>query len=442
MKKTILLLFLVFSNVVFSQKISGFLLDSKTKKPIYKAHIKVDKKIFLSDKKGFFSFVLKNSKRITISHIKYQTKSVEIKTKNRVKILLTEKRESLKEIKVVSKKLQDKIQYKELQDFPHSVYSFGSVLKDDKILIFAGDASFIGNSMHQEKSKVFFSGINEAAAFFRYATMPKYKDILSYKNDVLIFDLNKNEWKIAKEKVRKRANLNAALVNEKVYLLGGKKRTRTKQYLDDKIEIYDLKKGSISIDDVNPHQTVNFGTSVYKNKIIVSGGSTKIKQYGGKMYSEKVHFFDTDSGYWYLLTTMKKGKETKTIIVKNELYFFGGYREENLKEIESYNLSTDTWKNEGTLFKKLGRPAVTKNKETIYLFENKQLLTFNTITKELKEYKINVPFFEAEMFYNDGFLYIFGGYKNSNSSTLASKKIVKISLDEFKKTKNINQKIL
>lgn len=442
MKKITLLLFLVFSNTVFSQRISGFLLDSETKEPIYRAHIKVNKKIYLSDKKGFFSFILKNSKRITISHIKYQTKSVEIKTKKRIKILLTEKRENLEEIKVTSKKLQDKIQYKELQDFPHSVYSFGSVLKDDKILIFAGDASFIGNSIDQEKSKVFFSGTNEAAAFFRYATMPKYKDVLSFKNDVLIFDLHKNEWKITKEKVRKRANLNAALVNEKIYLLGGKRRTRTKQYLDHKIEVYDLKKRSISIDDVNPHQTVNFGTSVYKNKIIVSGGSTKIKRYGGKIYSEKVHFFDTDTGYWYLLTTMKKGKETKTIIVKDTLYFFGGYREENLTEIESYNLKTDTWKNEGTLFKKLGRPAVTKNKETIYLFENKQLLTYNTITKELKEYEIDLPFFDTEMFYNDRFLYILGGYKKSNFSTLASKKIVKISLDEFQKTKIINQKIL
>lgn len=441
MKNQLIFLFLLVSFSTFSQKFTGIILDAKTRKPIYKTHIQSNKRVVFSNKKGFFSIILDDKDTLFISHIKYQTKKIALKNKEFLKIYLTEKEEKLEEIKIVSKKLQDNIQYTELQDFPHSVYSFGSVLKNDKIFVFAGDASFIGNSMEQEKSKVFFSGTNGAAAFFRYATMPKFKDFLSYKNDVLIFDLKKNEWIVAKEKVRKRTNLNAALVNEKVYLLGGKRKTRTKQYLDDKIEVYNLKKDSIFIDDTNPHQAVNFGMSVYKNKIIVSGGSTKIKKSGDKVYSNEVHFFDTGSGYWYLLTKMKKGKETTSIVLGNKLYFFGGFREENLKEIESYNLSTDTWNNEGNLFKRLERPALTKNKEIIYLFENKQLLTFNTTTKELKEYKINLPFFEAEMFYNDTFLYIFGGYKNSNSSKLASRKIVKISLDEFEKTKIINQKI-
>ena len=55
MKKITLLLFLVFSNTVFSQRISGFLLDSETKEPIYRAHIKVDKKIYLSNNKIYYA---------------------------------------------------------------------------------------------------------------------------------------------------------------------------------------------------------------------------------------------------------------------------------------------------------------------------------------------------------------------------------------------------
>ena len=69
-----------------------------------------------------------------------------------------------------------------------------------------------------------------------------------------------------------------------------------------------------------------------------------MNSFGEKTYSNKVQFYDTETGNWFLLTKLKKGKETKSIVLANKLYLFGGFREEILKEIESYNLETDKWK--------------------------------------------------------------------------------------------------
>ena len=98
--------------------------------------------------------------------------------------------------------------------------------------------------------------------------------------------------------------------------------------------------------------------------------------------------------------------------------------------------------NEGELFRKMERPALAKHKDVIYLFENNSLVTFNTTTKLLKEYKIKLPLNAAEMFLKDGSLYIFGGFTNKNFSVLASKKMVSVSLNELLKTKPTKTKKL
>jgi len=44
---------------------------------------------------------------------------------------------------------------------------------------------------------------------------------------------------------------------------------------------------------------------------------------------------------------------------------FGGYNKKNLTEIESFDLKTAKWKKEGTLFRGMRKPAITKDKEFI-----------------------------------------------------------------------------
>mgnify|MGYP005996136467 CR=1 FL=1 len=181
MKNLILIFLLLLSSITFSQKIKGYILDINTKEPIYTEHIKVWNTIVLSNKKGSFSFYLDGKKSIKITHLKYEDKILDIKNKNLLRVFLKEKRENLDEVKIVTNKPQDYLQYKELQDIPVAVHSFGTVLKNNKILIFAGDGSFKTNSSEFEKNKILFTGINEFAGFMEYATMPKFTSLKKYR---------------------------------------------------------------------------------------------------------------------------------------------------------------------------------------------------------------------------------------------------------------------
>ncbi len=68
-------------------------------------------------------------------------------------------------------------------------------------------------------------------------------------------------------------------------------KVEKREYLDDKIEIVDLKTNSIKVDATNPHQAVDFASLVYKNNLIVMGGSIKQNNLGVKQYSTIDSFY-------------------------------------------------------------------------------------------------------------------------------------------------------
>jgi len=132
---------------------------------------------------------------------------------------------------------------------------------------------------------------------------------------------------------------------------------------------------------------------------------------------------------------MSKGKETSGIIVKKKLYLFGGNENRNLTEIESFNLITGKWEKEGELFTAMEKPAITKNKNTIYLFEKDLIVTYNTITKELKEFRIDLELFFSQIQYRNDKLYIVGGTKTKNYQNRPQRSFLEISLNEFENTR-------
>ena len=73
--------------------------------------------------------------------------------------------------------------------------------------------------------------------------------------------------------------------------------------------------------------------------------------------------------------------------------------------------------------------------KTIFLFENRKLLTYNTETKELKSYLIDLGLQGSKSyFYNDS-LYILGGFTNVDFEVRPSRKLYKIDMSTFKKTR-------
>jgi len=170
------------------------------------------------------------------------------------------------------------------------------------------------------------------------------------------------------------------------------------------------------------------------------GGSVKLKKNGEKIYSDKIHIYNITSGYWYELSKMTKPKEVNGVIINNKIYLVGGFNKIPLKEIESYNLTTGKWKDEGDLFYGIENPALTNHGNTIYIFNDGKILTYNIKTKILNEYEINLNIKNSQIYYYKNNLFIVGGSIEDDYSKLPSSGIYSINLNEFNKTKINNSK--
>lgn len=435
MKKTFLIFLLSFAPMlIYGQTVVIKVLDIATDLPIYEAHLKLGKEVFLTNNKGIAKISIINTKNLAVSHIKYQSKQIQLSNKKEVIVYLSEKQLKLEEVTITSKRnLKKYIHFTKLQQIPKSIHSFGSVLLNDKLYTFGGDASNVQHSNRKGLSEMTQSDENQ---IIKFLSKNKPSNFYRYRKKIFIYDFKNKSWKTSLVEPKARAYHKAVTHNNKVYLLGGKRLTLTKmkEMLMPQIEVLNIKNDSIEVDEMNPHQGVNFESLIFEDKLLVIGGSLKLMDNGFKKYTDKIHFYDIKSGYWYLLTTMSKGKETSGIIVNNKLYLFGGYRDRRLKEIESFNLITGKWTQEGDLFTAMEKPAITKNKNTIYLFENDKIVTYHTVTKELKEYRIDLPLFFSEIQIRNDKLYIIGGTEIKNYENRPQRSFVEISLDEFENT--------
>ena len=162
--------------------------------------------------------------------------------------------------------------------------------------------------------------------------------------------------------------------------MGGKRLANdgSRKYLDGTIELMDIKSSNIIIDETNPHQSANFASVIYKNNLLVLVGSTKVNTNGWITYSDKIHLYNLETGLWYELEKMTKSKETQGVLIGDKLYIIGGFCFRPLKDIETYDMITGKWQNEGELFDTMSRPGKTAKEKTIYILEEGRLLTYNS----------------------------------------------------------------
>tara|TARA_R110000868_G_scaffold38956_6_gene136111 strand:+ start:178 stop:1530 length:1353 start_codon:yes stop_codon:yes gene_type:complete len=438
------LLLLLFPFILIGQQIKGTVLDAENNAPLadVSIYLKKNNKGTVSNKNGEFNLQIAekiNEEAIfQFSYLGYTTKEYsfsELKATNYI-VYLQKKLELLNEVEVTSNKiLQSKINFKKLPSLEKGIYSFGTVLVEDKIYVIGGDASYIEDT----GKKALLEAQNFPDPTFeeymkRLTTNPTWEN---YSSDLHIFDLKNNSWKTSDLKFRRRAYQTIQYHNNNLYILGGKMLSKTKntEYLDDKIEIFDLKDNSLKIDNTNPHQAVNAESFYYDNKIIIMGGSTKRRKSGNKIYTNKSHVYDLASGYWYELTDMPEAKEVRGVLVNNTIYLFGGFNGIPLKTIETYTLSTGKWNTEGALFEGIENPALTYHNTNIYLFNNGKIFTYNIQTKVLDEYEIDIDLKASELYYYNDKLYLLGGYYENDYSKTASPNFYSIDITEFSKTK-------
>jgi CarboxypepD_reg-like domain/Kelch motif len=427
----------------FGQNISGKVLDNKNNLPIKNVNVYLTKtkEGTTTNKKGEFNLnfksLAKQTDTITFSIIGYTSKSFalnELKINNNT-IHLFEKIEELKEVLLNSyKKLNSKIQFNKLSSLKRGIHSFASSLIEDNIFVIGGDASYIEDTA--KKALLEMGSFSESIFDDLLKRLRHNPSWLNYKGNLQIYDIITDTWTTSDLKFRKRAYNNLNYYNNKIYVLGGTRLSTNREfyYLDDKIEVFDLKTQTIIIDDTNPHQATNFASFIYDNNIVVMGGSVKLKNNGKKLFTNKSHIYNMESGYWYQLKDMPEAKEVKGVLIKNKIYLIGGFNNKPLKEIESYNLTTGKWEREGELFSPIAIPALAYHKNFIYIYNNKKICTYNIETKELTEYLIDLPFKSSELYYFDDKLYILGGYFENEYSKTPSRNLYSIHLSEFKKT--------
>lgn len=423
-----------------AQIIKGVVLDKNTNLGIEDVSI-ISKLIVTTstDKDGKFSLKLKNdiqdNDSIYFSHIGYGTKGLLISEfkKNNFSIRLETEIENLKETTVYShKNLKGKISFTKLSTLKKGIYSFGSVLIDGKIYVIGGDTSFESDAYKKLQYEIPDFTMED---YMRELAMQFSGN--AFSGHLLIYHIKQDYWEKSIADFRKRAYHNLNYCDNKIYVIGGRRRSRNGvyDYLDNTIELYDLKKNTIEIDQTNPHQAINFSSFTYKNNIILLGGSTKSNEKGKKIYTKEVHIYDTESGYWYQLEDMPSAKETSGVLVGDKIYLIGGYNNKPLTEITTLDLITGQWTKIGDLPSAMEKPALTVHNDTIYIFENGKISTLDIQSNTLNEYLIDLPLKDSQLYFYEDTLYLLGGSLENYYSKRPSSSLYSIDCNEFAKTK-------
>ena len=221
--------------------------------------------IAISDEKGVFSLEKYDSLSLNytlyFSHINYLHKKLSYGDliKNRCTVFLKENNRVLEEVSIFSNRhLNRFLHYEILSPLKRGVYSFASVLVDGQIYIVGGSTS-CGPFQSNIRSTLFWE---------------------KYSNMMYRYDIKQDKWETIRHKFRERAYHTAGYYDGKIFILGGKRlsETRIVDYLDNAIEIYDIKRDTVWTDYTNPHQATLLGSVVYKDNMIVLGSVKKVLQ--------------------------------------------------------------------------------------------------------------------------------------------------------------------
>jgi len=76
------------------------------------------------------------------------------------------------------------------------------------------------------------------------------------------------------------------------------------------------------------------------------------------------------------------------------------------------------------------------------VFENGKIQTYNTETKEVKAYLIDLALKSCELFYANNKLYLFGGFMQEDYALSPSPDLYSIDLNEFKRTESVQEPVI
>ncbi|MHC0446238.1 Kelch repeat-containing protein [Flavobacterium sp. 3-218] len=456
--KKLLFIAILLPLIANAQTISGIVKSQNSNLPVEDANIyALNTQIgTLTNKKGEFSLnnKIKPNDTLQVSHIGYITAKIAVTDfiKSNYIVSLEEDIETLKNVYITDNrwsKLKSKLDFTKLSPLDHGIYAFGSAVANGKIYVVGGDNSEQWNVLTAIKSKNIGG---DPTRFSDPTYLNRYLQEIGgdlaktfYKGDLLIYDPKTDLWEKSNQKFKKRAYHNINFHNNTLYVLGGKRAplgNKKHEFLDNEIEVFDFNNNTLAIDKTNPHKAVSFASFTYKDNIIVMGGSIKSTVKGVKTFTDKVHLYNLTSGLWYELAKMPVAQEVQGVLIGDKIFIIGNPDNRSFSEIQSFDLTNESWKHEATLLCRLENPAVTYNHDTIYLFEDGKLFVYNTKSKLIKEYYIDLELKSTAMHFINDKLYIIGGYDFTNYYTSPSSKVYSVSLDEFETTRPYRIRVL
>ncbi len=160
MRRNALLLLFIFTGFFsYAQKVKGIVLDKGNNQPLEGVHVTLKKYNYstITNKKGEFLLGLNTqiSEQDTIffSYVGYTTAKLtfsQIRERN-FTVYMRENLEKLDEVNLsTTRKLKPKIHFEKLSSLDKRLYSFASIVVEDKIYVAGGNKSFEEDGMRRE----------------------------------------------------------------------------------------------------------------------------------------------------------------------------------------------------------------------------------------------------------------------------------------------------
>lgn len=442
-----LILFLGFQSRALPQKIDGLVMDDSTGEVLEGVNIYDPVREYgtVTDSEGKFRLKKVDPETFySFSHIGYETAEYNLAQLEQTDFVVRLKQvsENLRPVTLAGQKLHDRLPYMRLQEMPKTLYAFSHAVLGNKIYITGGKQSKEVEQALKLMERYASTGFDEfLAALKRNPDM----DWPKYNSSIFSYDLQANTWETEDVETVERAFHNSETVDGKIYTFGGKtlSMNKLKEYLPNKIEIFNPATGELLVDETNPHQAVNFASFSKDSLLFVAGGSTRYHHVTNrKDYSNQVHVYNSRTGYWKELGPMPEAKETTAIREGDKVYFVGGYHEQPLDFVEMLNLKNGKWNRLGRLFSPVEKPALAAKNGSIYIYADKRILVLDLKTNDLKEYRTDFDEVSPQMIIYKDHLYLFGGLVKFNCEENPSSNFYKIALSDFEKTRIWQEKNL
>lgn len=416
MKQVIVLVIAFFCTVISEAQTNGFVTDGENGLPLVGVNIYLQKDsvgIGVTDVNGsfqtesfnrngindtiVFSYIGYLPVRLTLGELKHLDYRVQMYVHS----------QQLSEVTIQSEYGRNFADYQSLKPLPRGVHSFASFIKDGKIYVLSGVETWV-------------------------PSMPTPFRNLEYPSDrMFVYDIATDTWTKSPKRFIPRYCHAAVYDRGKVFIVGGKRLSTNHrlEYTEPRIEIYDMDKDTVYIDEVNPHQASDPITFIYGDCLYVMGGTTKKNK-----FSDKVHLLDLKTGIWYD-TGMDIPKERrdnmKGVLVGDVVYLFGGESVASKWMVRSYNLKTAVWSDLTSLKKDVTCPGIAVNGHLVYIYENATLQIYNTRTNIVSAYYFTEGSDKSGLFYANGKLYVVGGCQDDPDSSIEPTSVFSVDVSRI-----------